>query len=384
MLSVSFSTHILGLIGGSSVCDSRRIDGAVKSHYEHRAKLRQRPPLTAQQIRVLELLVKDESRGAQDRVMAGFCLMLLYGRLRFSDGQRITGMKLEALHVDGKMVGFLECSAERTKTSYTLERKVRYLPIAVPVDALTSPPWLPVWDKLRSDQGLTCSGYTSPVYPIMPAPAMSRGWSQAALGVTAAGEWLRNLLRRTETVGSIRIATHSLKASLLSWCSKAAISHDDRRLLGYHTASSDASMLVYSRDAMAGPLRSLCEIIGKVVSGEFNPDATRSGLFVPRPLGEDLEVSDLSSLGSEDEDDADLFEEEKAVEDVAGRWQPADIDDSCIYFRHSSSRCIHKTMDEAGLQFACGRTISVRYEKQEERPKFFHPLCGMCFRDYHA
>ncbi len=41
----------------------------------------------------------------------------------------------------------------------------------------------------------------------MPAPAMGRGWSQAALGVTAAGEWLRNLLRRT--VGSIRIATHT-------------------------------------------------------------------------------------------------------------------------------------------------------------------------------
>ena len=48
MLSVSFSIHILGLIGGSSVCDSRRIDGAVKSHYEQRAKVRQRPPLTAQ------------------------------------------------------------------------------------------------------------------------------------------------------------------------------------------------------------------------------------------------------------------------------------------------------------------------------------------------
>ena len=76
------------------------------------------PPLTAQQIRVLELLVKDESRSVQDRIMSGFCLMRLYGRLRFSDGQRLTGMKLEALHVNGQMVGFLECSAERTKTSF--------------------------------------------------------------------------------------------------------------------------------------------------------------------------------------------------------------------------------------------------------------------------
>ena len=177
-----------------------------------------------------------------------------------------------------------------------------------------------------------------PVYPITPAPAMGRGWSQAALGVTAAGEWLRNLLRRTETVGSIRIATHSLKATLLAWSSKAGLSHDDRRLLGYHTSSSDASLLVYSRDSMAGPLRSLCQLINQVVSGEFNPDATRSGLFIPRRDGDELEASDLSSLGSEDEDDADVFEEEQAVEDVAGRWQPDDVGEGCTYFRHSSSR----------------------------------------------
>ena len=122
MLSVSFATHILSLIGGSSVCESRRIDGAVKAHYEQRAKVRQRPPLTAQQIRVLELLVKDDSRS---------------------------------------------------------------------------------------------------------------------------------------------------------------------------------------------PLRSLCQLITQVVSGEFNLDATRSGLFIPRPDDAELEASDLSSLGSEDEDDADDFEEEK-------------------------------------------------------------------------
>ncbi len=108
MLSVSFATHILGLICGSLVCESRRIDGAVKAHCERRAKVRQRPRLTAQQIRVLELLVKDFSRSVQDRIMSGFCLMLLYGPLRFSEGQRITGMKLEAPHVNGRNGWILE------------------------------------------------------------------------------------------------------------------------------------------------------------------------------------------------------------------------------------------------------------------------------------
>ena len=63
--------------------------------------------------------------------MAGYFLMLLYGRLRFLHGQRITGMRLELVHVDSKPVGFLECAAERTKTSISLERKVRFLPIAL-------------------------------------------------------------------------------------------------------------------------------------------------------------------------------------------------------------------------------------------------------------
>ena len=160
LLSVSFATHILGLIGGAAVCDSKRIDGAVKTHYEQRAKVRQRPPLTVTQIKVLEHVVTNVAKSVYDRIMAGYFLMLVYGRLRFSDGQRITGMTLEMVHVDNELVGFLECAAERTKTSVSLERKVRFLPIVVPVQSLTSPPWLPVWDQLRNDQGLTSSGHT--------------------------------------------------------------------------------------------------------------------------------------------------------------------------------------------------------------------------------
>ena len=153
MLSISFVTHVLGLLGGLEVCSSKRIDGAVKLHYEKRTKVRQRPPLIADQIKTLERVVTNSNKSVYDRIMAGYFLMLLYGRLTFSDGQRIIGMRLELVHVDSKPVGFLEYSAERTKTSISLERKVRYLPIAIPVQCLTEPAWLPVWDKLRAEQG---------------------------------------------------------------------------------------------------------------------------------------------------------------------------------------------------------------------------------------
>lgn len=76
----------------------------------------------------------------------------------------------------------------------------------------------------------------------------------------------------------------------------------------------------------------------KVVSGEFNPDATRSGMFKVVDVATADEVQDdlaSSSCGSEDEDDADFFEEEKVVEEVAGRWQPDQHDDQASGFvRH--------------------------------------------------
>ena len=68
------------LIGGSAVCSSKRIDGAVKLHYEKRAKVGQRPPLTVEQVKALETTVTNPSRSTFDRVMAGYFLMLVYGR----------------------------------------------------------------------------------------------------------------------------------------------------------------------------------------------------------------------------------------------------------------------------------------------------------------
>ena len=229
------------------------------------------------------------------------------------------------------------------------------------------------------------SGNSGGNFPVMPSPAVGGGWSQAQLGVTPAGEWLRNLLKNTETIGDIRVATHSCKTTLLAWCAKFGVNHDSRRLLGYHSASSDKSMLVYSRDAMAQPLRLLIEVVGKVANGEFDPDLTRSGLFAREAQGLEAEMDDAcsSSCGSEDEDDRDVFAEEEAIEQISKDWQPKvpDPGDEVVYVRHTTSRCIHKLMDESGVQLACGRAMSARYEVQADKPRFFHPLCGTCFKD---
>ena len=80
-----------------------------------------------EQVSWLEHLVKDETKFEPDRVAAGYFLFMVIGRLRFSDGMNISEMRIDAINVDGLQRGYLECKAERTTTSLTLEQKIRCL-----------------------------------------------------------------------------------------------------------------------------------------------------------------------------------------------------------------------------------------------------------------
>lgn len=68
-----------------------------------------------------------------------------------------------------------------------------------------------------------------------------------------------------------------MKATLLSWCAKAGLHVDVRMLLGYHAKPKDKSVLEYSRDAVAEPLRQLLNMLSAVRRRKFVPDTTRSG-----------------------------------------------------------------------------------------------------------
>ena len=62
----------------------------------------------------------------------------------------------------------------------------------------------------------------------------------------------------------------------------------ERRVLGGHALPGDVSILEYSRDALAGPLRALDRVIDQIKTGAFDPDQTRSGRWVHgEPEGED-------------------------------------------------------------------------------------------------
>ena len=206
----------------------------------------------------------DDKRASMDRLAAGCFLLMVYGRLRFSDMQRITNMTLDTTVVGTAEVGFLECLAERTKTSLSLERKVRALPIAVPLTCLGPKPWVKVWmDLRRGSEGLNAG-------PTLPSPRIGGGWSKVPTSVSTGASWLRSLVGAGS--GDARVGTHSCKCTVLSWMAKYGSPASDRRLLGYHVPRKDKSLVIYAREALAAPLRVMDEVLRKVASSEFMPD----------------------------------------------------------------------------------------------------------------
>ena len=384
LISLSFAFHVFGLAGGDVAAKSGRIKGVSEAHYADRRKIVQRPPLSVNQVLILEATVLDPSRSKYDRIAAGFFLLLVFGRLRYSDGLQLGNLQVDARETQNGTSGFLEARAERTKTSVTLERKVRFLPVAVPLESFGTQCWATTWLELRTSAGL--HGQTP--HPMLPSPQLGGGWSQMPLTVSAAGDWLRSLLK-VESAARDRLATHSCKATLLSMAAKFGMDYDSRRFLGYHSEGKDRSLLVYSRDAMSAPLRKLISMINAIREQKFFPDANRSGYFAADDeLPEGAEAASdgggsdgSSSRDSASEEEVNPDEDEQVASEMVGSWAPKGAEMAGQQFaRHRVSRCIHAISDEAGLTLTCGRQVSNRYVILLVKPSFMHPVCSGCFK----
>ena len=383
LTSLCFAHFVLGLVIVGSAVDSGRIKGAAAAHYARKRQDARRPALTRLQLRRLEDTVLDPSRRGHDRVAAGYFLFLVYGRLRYSDGQRITAMHLDVDELTDSNDGFLECVAERTKTQTGLAKKRKALPVVIPVQS-AGRCWIFEWLEVRRQMGLVVSGQNI-TEPLLPAPATGGRWTRLPLPVSEAAAWLRSLLEGLVTTGDIRVGTHSCKATLLSWCAKKGLGHGPRKLLGYHVPRADRSLVIYSRDELASPMRSLVQLLREVNGGSFDPDLTRSGMLAQDRAGsgaqEEGSDSGSSTEGSSDEEDARASDVEAAVDRVVGPWADEhQLSADAIFVRNQVSRCIHVMRDEAGSHLKCGRKMSTKFELLPEKPAFMNPVCNTCFK----
>ena len=76
------------------------------------------------------------------------------------------------------------------------------------------------------------------------------------------------------------IATHSCKATVLSWMAKSAAPENLQSIAGYHMRGANKSALEYSRDTLAPVLHYLEGLFLAIREGAFAPDATRAGRWM--------------------------------------------------------------------------------------------------------
>lgn len=270
--ALAFSKGVVGLRGVDEVLGSGRVTGSAFNSFLAKRPLKQRDPLTVEQLLILERVVQ-ESDSDPDAVAAGAFLFGVYSRSRYNDMAGAHDLRLD---LDGDGGGYLEACTLKSKTGGTKEKKTRFLPIVAPINGVGKCAWGVRWMERRAKSGLS-----SPTSPVVPSLKPDGTWRDTPLHIRGASLWLLDLL---ETGGAAadslkNVGTHSMKTTTLSWAAKFGLDHDTRRLLGGHVAVGDKSMLTYSRDAMSAPLRQLERILEAVRSGAFSPDCTRSGHF---------------------------------------------------------------------------------------------------------
>ena len=239
---------------------------------------------------------------------------MVYARAGFSDAQAASTIVEDVIDTEHGPDGFLEAHVQRTKTAFSLERKTMAASILWVSEKEFS--WTLAWMDAMKEAELPMGAGR----PLLPAQT-DVGWSSLLVTAHVAGIWLTNLLRAGGAASQeiVGYGTHSCKATLLSWAAKFGLDANTRARLGYHSRGAGGTeFVVYARDTMAQPLRDLNRVLDQVRSGEFNPDATRSGYFRNTSRAQNGEQAALSSSseGSEDEEDPEHEQFEKAQDHV--------------------------------------------------------------------
>ena len=397
--AVGFSKGLLGA-EVDAVLSSPRVKGACSNTEPH--VVAKKSPLSVEEVVLIERMA-FQSRG-QDGIIAGFVCFVLHSRLRWTD----------AMHVDAEPIldvadghGYLEASVYSHKTAAAFKWQV--LPVVSVLPGVSGLVWAEPWLQNRQAHGLRACR----AVPFQPAPLAWGGWAAVPFDACHGAIWLREKLSafRTDPEASMALATHSLKATVLSWLSKAACPSDLQRRAGYHVSASEKNPLEYERDGQAGVLHFIHAVYSCIQASLFFPDHSRSGRWSGCSTVEqgmsmlrtgsgatlqsgsahdsvDSEPGDESDAGQVPEDGASEADEvmaESAVQEVDGYVAPQVQTPGVVAFCHVVSGVVHvsDTMhpddDGESTKFRCGRTANANYRKLRFVPAFNTRQCALCW-----
>ncbi|CAE8638790.1 unnamed protein product [Polarella glacialis] len=265
--------HIVDFVDTDESATSPRCIGSAHRQFLGKKALRQKAALTALMVFALEL-VTVSTASPVNSVEAGLACLCVLGRLHVSDAGRIKFIDQEPLHDQGVLVGgFLEAAAVSTKIAKSKEKKTTFLPIVVPMFGFSGFNWWQAFVDARRSLGMTelvsategqfCAILAEGV-PLLPRRMQDGTWSAQP---AKADEVTAMLLRLLASVGCEaaalkEVASHSMKATLLSMAAKYGVDLRTRQLLGYHVVKGEESALNYGRDNLGAPVHELEKLLG--------------------------------------------------------------------------------------------------------------------------
>ena len=291
--AVAFCFGVLGLHGAEECMASRRIEGVAYDGLSKKSIDRQAEDFLVSQVELFERSCISIPEG-NTKVFIGFVTALIHWRARLSDTHHCCTEPF--LDTSDAGEGFIEMGVVGTKTSHVASRMTKQLPLVGSATGVTGTRWAEAWLNERSRQGLDSSGTF-----LMPSIEKTGSFSSKRM---TAGEFnilIREFLRAhtANALSLLRISSHSCKHTILAWSSKAGLKLSVRRTLGHHLKTGDGSVIVYSRDSQAGPLREMVNVLQAIRDRKFFPDRTRSGRWVTEEG-----VSSVAVGATFEEDDA--------------------------------------------------------------------------------
>ena len=408
--AVRFSAAMLGLHGLERDRVPQRVSGLAELLAKRAPCVKQASPLSVRQVAALEETCCT-AEAMQDRILVGGLLLMVYSCARASDMSRVVKLVIDRVQTDGAsldkhtVAGFIEASALHTKGARSQTHKRTLLPLVAPMTGVSDWCWWDHYLQAREAMGVASKGGLA--YPLL-CRFDEQGVPLAdALQASEVGRYLRNVLKVAH--GSTNeIRSHSLKVTALSWMAKAGSSLTLRRSLGHHLDPSAKSATIYSRDAMAPPLRELCRVIQLIASKQFMPDNTRSGRFAAEmPAGDRCDAEGNSDGESEesyempfsermvgDTDDSNTDTSSDADErleaeplDTTTLWELVEprhrpnlvqVKAGLVTWMHVQSHVMH-LLSEGSQRFVCGRVVSGRYSAVQGGASCECTRCQVCY-----
>ena len=356
---------------------SSRVRGAARSMFEGKRCLRQAPPLTVDMVRILEQTACRRD-GEYLTLVAGHLCFCLYACCRFGDSQALENVQV----TEGGPIVLVETSTRSYKTATSKEKKTTFLPLlALGIGLESDEPWAYGWEDARETLPPSCE-WALPAYSWNSGKYLSRD-----LSTGEASFCLREILANGGIPPSEcwKVSSHSLKSTLLSWCSKSAkVTFEDRRLLGHHVDRNAASPLCYSRDECTRLAALVYGVLHLIRTGVLDPDLPR--VMRLKALVEQGETLDRHTVVENDEPVSEVGSEDCASEDLEdeldglsanlpGLPLPSAQDEEVV--RHVLSGVLHFKV--SGDRLKCGRPLNSNYEALEgDFLPDLHPQCIQC------